>query len=72
MDAIEAITSRHGVLRYLPKPVEQEKLTAVLEAAIAAPSAANTQPWDLIVLTDPDLVKTFAGYLLETPERYVF
>lgn len=72
MDALEAIRSRHGVLRYLPRPVEPEKITAVLEAAISAPSAANTQPWDFIVVTDPELVGKVAGYLLETQERYVF
>lgn len=72
MDALEAIKSRHGVLRYLPRPVEEEKITAVLEAAISAPSAANTQPWDFVVVTDPDLVKKVAAYLLETQERYVF
>lgn len=33
--------------------VEQDKLTRVLKAARLSPSAANCQPWEFIVVTDP-------------------
>ena len=57
METFQAITGRHGVLRYEPTPVEPAKIEQVLQAAIAAPSAANTQPWLLVVVTEPELVR---------------
>jgi len=53
MDVFEAIRTRRSIRRYLDKPVEEEKLSRVLEAARLSPSAANNQPWRFIVVTDP-------------------
>jgi nitroreductase len=72
LDAIEAIMSRHGVLRYRSKPVEPEKIELVLQAAIAAPSPANTQPWEFVVITEPALAREVAEYLTRTQEEQVF
>ncbi len=36
------------------RPVEQEKLLAILEAARLSASCANKQPWRFIVLTEPE------------------
>lgn len=38
------------------RPVEQEKLTRMLEAARLAPSACNSQPWSFRVVTDEKLL----------------
>lgn len=72
METFDAITARHGVLRYKPTPVEPEKIERVLQAAIAAPSAANTQPWEFVVVTEPGLARQVAEYLMRTQEEYVF
>jgi nitroreductase len=53
MDVLEAIRKRYSCRKYLPKPVEEEKLRQVLEAARLAPSASNRQEWRLVVVTDP-------------------
>ena len=45
----ELIMIRYSVRSYKPEMVEDEKLQAVLEAARLAPSAANRQPFQLIV-----------------------
>lgn len=37
------------------RPVEQEKLERILEAAWLSPSACNAQPWKFVVITDPEL-----------------
>ncbi|NDJ34145.1 MAG: hypothetical protein GYB64_05720 [Chloroflexi bacterium] len=71
METFEAITERHGVLRFRPDPVEPEKIEQVLRAAVAAPSAANTQPWEFVVVTDPQLTKRVAHYLMEAQMTYV-
>lgn len=50
MDFSELITSRYSVRAYRPDPIEDEKLQVVLEAARLAPTAANRQPFQLIVI----------------------
>lgn len=72
MDTITAIHARHGVLNFHPDPVPDELLQEVLKAAIAAPSPANTQPWEFIAVTEPGLARQVAEYLLETQAKYVF
>lgn len=46
-----AITSRHSMRAYLPKPVPRETLEDILRVAARAPSGTNTQPWQVHVLT---------------------
>ncbi len=60
MSAYEIILKRRSIRKYVPKPVEKEKLLKVLEAARWAPSAGNRQPWYFIVVKDPDLKKELA------------
>jgi nitroreductase len=50
MDFSELIRQRYSVRAYKPEPVEAEKLQQVLEAARLAPTAANRQPFQLIVI----------------------
>jgi nitroreductase len=50
MEYSELIAQRYSVRAYKPDPVEDEKLQAVLEAARLAPTAANRQPFQLVVL----------------------
>lgn len=50
MDFSELIRRRYSVRAYRPDPVEEEKLAQVLEAARLAPTAANRQPFQLIVI----------------------
>ena len=54
MDIMEAIKTRRSIRRYLDKPVEEEKLKTVLEAARLAPSARNNQEWKFIVVRDAE------------------
>jgi nitroreductase len=50
MEFLELIRKRYSVRAYQPTPIEKEKLEKVLEAACLAPTAANRQPFRLIVL----------------------
>jgi nitroreductase len=50
MEFSELIRTRYSVRAYKPDPVEKEKLEQVLEAARLAPTAANRQPFQLIVI----------------------
>ncbi|MGC9328888.1 MAG: nitroreductase family protein [Candidatus Hinthialibacter sp.] len=52
MNVSEAIRSRYSVRNYQDKPVEEEKLRKLLEAARLAPSASNRQEWRFVVVRD--------------------
>lgn len=62
MDALEAIRTRRSVRKFTDRPVEPEKLKAILEAAQMAPSWANMQCWRFVVVEDPAM-KTKIGEL---------
>lgn len=50
MNYFELIESRYSVRSYSSKPVEEDKLQKILEAAVLAPTAANRQAFKLVVL----------------------
>ncbi len=50
MDVFEAIATRYSVRGYKPDPVADELLAKVLAAARQAPTAANRQPFRIVVI----------------------
>jgi nitroreductase len=61
MDFKELAQRRYSVRSYQSKPVEKEKLTALVESALLAPSAVNFQPWKFVIVTDPALLAQLHG-----------
>jgi nitroreductase len=61
---LEAIRQRRSVHQFLSEPVGDEQLEAILEAGRWAPSALNSQPWDFVVVTDPQ-TRSQIGTILE-------
>jgi len=61
MDVAQAIRSRYSSRNYNDRPIEQDKLRAVLEAARLAPSAKNLQDWRFVVVTDRQTKKRLAA-----------
>jgi len=55
MDVMTAIRKRRSIRSYQDRPVEEDKLQRILEAARLAPSARNVQAWKFIVVRDPEL-----------------
>lgn len=54
---MDAILQRRSVREYTDKPVSEEILTALLEAAMCAPSAGNERPWHFVVITERALLE---------------
>ena len=52
MDLMQAVRARRSIRNFQDRPVEEEKLLAVLEAGRLAPSAKNMQDWRFIVVRD--------------------
>ena len=61
--AIENILTRRSIRSYTDQDVEPEKLEAILEAGMAAPSGKNGQPWDFVVLTRREILDEMAERL---------
>ncbi len=50
MKVKDALQQRKSVRAYLDKPVADEKIHAILDAARHSPSGVNTQPWQVAVV----------------------
>jgi nitroreductase len=55
VDFFEVVRKRQSIRKFTPKPVEEEKLTQILEAVNRAPSAGNLQAYQLFVVKDSNI-----------------
>ncbi|MCZ7664793.1 MAG: nitroreductase family protein [Thermoleophilia bacterium] len=71
--AYDLLLSRRSIRRYEDRLVPDELVTRLLEAAMAAPSASNEQPWHFVVISRRELLDElserhpYAGMLREAP-----
>ena len=64
------IMARRSIRKYLDKPVEHEKLEAIVKCGINAPSGMNRQPWIVRVVEDQKLIADVTEvYKQENPEQ---
>lgn len=68
MNVYEAIKERRSVRAYQDKPVPEEVLNRILEAARLAPSSNNRQPWKFVVVKDSKM----RGKLVEAARNQSF
>jgi nitroreductase len=57
---MDLIFHRTSVRTFQKKPVEDEKIKRLLEAAMASPSACNQQAWRFYVVTDKEMLQKIA------------
>lgn len=57
---LNIIKERYSVREYEDRPIEEEKLNLILEAARLAPSAHNSQPWHFYVVKDKEKIKALS------------
>jgi len=55
MNVIEALNARKSIRGFKKDTVDQAIVTKILEAAVRAPSAMNTQPWEFYIITGETL-----------------
>ena len=60
---IDNIMTRTSIRAYETKKVEEKKIEVMLRAAMAAPTAINSQPWDFVVVDDSAKLKELADSL---------
>jgi nitroreductase len=54
-DLFDVIGRQRAHRRYRDEPVDDATVAEILDAAVHAPSAENRQPWEFVVVRDPDL-----------------
>lgn len=52
MNFLDLVKQRYSCRKFLPIPVEEDKIIQCIEAARLAPSACNAQPWKFVVVND--------------------
>jgi len=57
MDVFEAIKTRRSIRAFTRRDVSKDDVRKLLDAASWAPSAGNIQPWEFIVVRDPEIKK---------------
>ncbi len=60
MDFLQLSHDRYSVRKFSDKPVEQEKIDQILEAALTAPTACNWQPFKVWVIQSPEALAKVA------------
>ena len=77
MGVMNNIYTRVSIRKYQDRPVEKEKIEAILRAAMQAPSAANQQPWEFYVVTNKEKLEAlskvhpYAGMTKNAPATIV-
>jgi nitroreductase len=60
-DALECIMTRTSIRSYTDRQVDDSTVNKILRAGMAAPTAANAQPWYLEVVTEQNLKDSIAS-----------
>jgi len=60
MDALQAIRTRRSIRKYENKPIPKETLEAIVDCGRLAASGRNEQPWEFVVVTDPNIKQQIA------------
>ena len=53
---MKAILERRSIRKYTDEPISDQDIKELLQAAMAAPSAGNQQPWEFIVVNDREIL----------------
>ena len=73
MDVFTALHTRRSTRQFTKEPVTSEEVRILLDAALTAPSAGNAQPWQFVIVDDPELlakipaINQYAGMAPKAP-----
>ena len=65
MELFEALYTTRAMRRVKPDPIPDEVVARIMDAAIRAPSGGNQQRFRFLLLTDPEVKTTLAGWYRE-------
>ena len=70
MELEEALLTTRAMRRFTDEPVSEDDIRFCLQAAVQAPSGGNIQPYQFVVVTDPDIRAELGRVYLKAWERY--
>ena len=70
MGLYDGLMTTRAMRRFTDEPVGEADVWACLAAAVQAPSGGNIQPYQFLVVTDPDRRRQVAEIYLKAWERY--
>jgi len=70
LDLYDALLTTRAMRRFTDEPVSDDDIVACLRAAVQAPSGGNIQPYQFLVVTDPDKRAELGRIYLKAWERY--
>jgi nitroreductase len=70
MDLYDALLTTRAMRRFSDEPVADDDIWACLRAAVQAPSGGNIQPYQFLVVTDPELRAAIGDVYLRSWNRY--
>ena len=70
METRQAIMERRSIRKFSDKPVQDEQIKLLLEAAMNAPSAGDGRPWHFVVIRDRDKLFALADQIDDGNEMF--
>jgi nitroreductase len=70
VDLYEALMTTRAMRRYSDEPVTDEEIERILAAAVQAPSGGNIQPYQFLVVTDPERRRAIGEIYRRAYDRY--
>ena len=62
MDVVETILTRRSIRKYKKTNIPNQKIKKLLEVAMSAPSARNTQSWQYIIIKNRDKLNEITNF----------
>jgi 5,6-dimethylbenzimidazole synthase len=57
-ELLELVKSRRSTRRFKPDPIPEDSVLKIIEVARWAPSGFNLQPWEFVIVRNPELKKS--------------
>lgn len=70
MEVFETIETTRAVRRYTNEPVTDDEILRCIHAAVHGPSGGNIQPWQFLVVTDPETKRAVGDVYRRAYSRY--
>lgn len=70
MELYDALLTTRAMRRFTDEPVSDDDIETCLKAAVQGPSGGNIQPYQFVVVTEPDLRAKLGAIYLKAWNRY--
>src|SRR5437870_460772 len=69
MDFFDVTNTQRAMRRLKPDPIPEADIWKLLDTAIMAPNGGNVQPWNFVVIRDPEKKRKIGEWYLEGWEK---